>query len=92
MCKIGRRIAGFCADESGISSVEYALLLSIAGAGIAMGAEFLGSAVSDRMIEVAGCFDGAHSANGANSGNGGGIGGANGTGNGAGQGRGFIGC
>ncbi len=89
MCSFGERVVEFWADESGISSVEYALLLSIAGTGIMMGAELLGDAVSDRMIEIAGCFDGAQHANG---GNGGGTGGANGTGNGAGKGRGFIGC
>ena len=89
MCNFGRRAVEFCADESGISAVEYVALLSIVGTGIMMGVEILGDAVSDRMIGIAGCFDGAQQANG---GNGGGTGGVNGTGNGAGNGRGFIGC
>jgi hypothetical protein len=65
------------------------VLLSILGTGIVMAGEILGDAVSDRIIGIAGCFDGAQDADG---GNGGGTGGVNGTGNGAGQGRGFIGC
>ncbi len=89
MCSFGERVVEFWADESGISSVEYALLLSIAGTGIMMGAELLGDAVSDRMTWAAGCFDGAQSANG---GNGGGTGGAKGTGSGADNGRGFVDC
>lgn len=89
MGNLGRRVAAFCADESGISSVEYVVLLSLVGTGIVMGAELLGDAVSDRMIGIAGCFDGAQSADG---GNGGGTGGAKGTGNGAAKGGGFAGC
>ena len=89
MCGFGQRVVEFCADESGISSVEYALLLGIVGAGIMMGAEFLGDAVADRMTWAADCFDGAQSANG---GTGGGTGGGNGTGSGADNGGGFAGC
>ena len=89
MCNFGRRVVEFCADESGISSVEYVVLLSIVGTGIIMGAELLGDAISDRMIGIAGCFDGAQHANG---GNGGGTGGTNRTGNGADNGGGFDGC
>ncbi len=89
MCGLGQRVVEFCAGESGISSVEYALLLGNLGAGIMMGAELLGDAVSDRMTWAADCFDGAQSANG---GTGGGTGGGNGTGSGADNGRGFVGC
>ena len=93
MCGFGQRVVEFCADESGISSVAYALLLGIVGAGILMGAELLGDAVADRMTWAADCFDGAQSANGGNGGgNGGGTGGGNGTGSGADNGGGFVGC
>lgn len=71
MCKIGRRIVEFCADESGISSVEYIVLMSIVGAGIVMGMDILGDVVSDRMIRVADCLGGTGGGNGA--GNGGGF-------------------
>ncbi len=89
MCGFRQRVAELCADESGISSLEYALLLGIVGAGIMMGAELLSDVVSDRMTWAADCFDGAQNANG---GNGGGTGGAKGTGSGADNGRGFVGC
>lgn len=39
--------------KRGITSVEYAILLAIVSGGIVMGAEYLSSAVSDQMTEVA---------------------------------------
>ncbi len=45
-------------DESGISSVEYALLLAFVAAGIILGAEALSEAVQSEMEEVAACIDG----------------------------------
>ncbi len=89
MCNFGRRVVEFWIDESGISSVEYVVLLGIVAGGIVMAADFLGDAVSGRMEQVADCFDGVQNANG---GNGGGTGGANGTGGGANNGQGFVGC
>ncbi len=43
-------------DESGISSVEYALLLSFVAAGIIFAASELATAVSNEMFEAAGCI------------------------------------
>ena len=46
-------------DESGISSVEYALLLAFVAAGIILGAEALSTAVENEMLDTAGCIDGS---------------------------------
>ncbi len=43
-------------DESGISSVEYALLLAFVAAGIIAGAELLSNAVSGEMSDAASCI------------------------------------
>ena len=43
-------------DESGISSVEYALLLAFVAAGIIFGAEALSNAVEAEMMEAADCI------------------------------------
>ena len=43
-------------DESGISSVEYALLLSFVAAGIIVAADLLAQAVSNEMVEAASCI------------------------------------
>ena len=42
-------------DESGISSVEYALLLALIAAGIAVAAAALGGAVEEEINQAAGC-------------------------------------
>ena len=44
-------------DESGISSVEYALLLAFVAAGIIFGAEALSNAVENEMNDSADCID-----------------------------------
>ncbi len=46
---------GLWNDESGISSVEYALLLAFVAAGIIISAELLGNAVSEEMQDAASC-------------------------------------
>ncbi len=46
-------------DESGISSVEYALLLSFAAAGIIVAADLLSNAVENQMTGAADCIEGA---------------------------------
>ncbi len=88
-----RKIYSFWADEAAISSVEYALLLAVIGAGIIMGAEQLSTAVSDEILAAASCFGGQVDANG---GQGGGIGAGGGSGSGSGnggdQGDGFAIC
>ncbi len=43
-------------DESGISSVEYVLLLALVGSAIILGASFLGSEVGLQMNETATCI------------------------------------
>ena len=50
---------GFWNDESGISSVEYALLLAFVAAGIITAADGLSTAVSDEMTETAACLNDA---------------------------------
>ncbi len=45
-------------DESGISSVEYALLLAFVAAGIITASELLSNAVENEMTDVAGCIEG----------------------------------
>ncbi len=44
-------------DESGISSVEYALLLAFVAAGIIFGAEALSEAVEGEMVSTANCLE-----------------------------------
>ncbi len=44
-------------DESGISSVEYALLLAFVAAGIITAAELLSNAVENEMTETAVCIE-----------------------------------
>ncbi len=45
-------------DESGISSVEYALLLAFIGGGIILAADELSNAVANEMEDTADCIDG----------------------------------
>ncbi len=54
-------ISGFWNDESGISSVEYALLLAFVAAGIIVAADALSNAVSNEMEEAASCIEGTSS-------------------------------
>ncbi len=53
-----RFLARLWSDECGISSVEYALLLSFIGGGIMMSVEFLSDSVSNQMNDTAALFDG----------------------------------
>ena len=46
-------------DESGISSVEYGLLLSFVAAGIMVAADLLSNAVENQITGAAGCIKGA---------------------------------
>ncbi len=45
-------------DESGISSVEYALLLAFVASGIILAADLLSDAVSNEMTAAAACIEG----------------------------------
>ncbi len=51
-------LAGLWYDESGISSVEYALLLAFVAAGIIVGAEALSVAIEGEMLEATTCISG----------------------------------
>jgi Flp pilus assembly pilin Flp len=56
MRKTGNFLAKLWNDESGISSVEYALLLAFVAAGIILGAEALSNAVVNEMEGAASCI------------------------------------
>jgi pilus assembly protein Flp/PilA len=46
-------LRSFVRDESGAAAAEYALILAIVGAGIAVAAATLGTAISSAMTDVA---------------------------------------
>ena len=62
MCKTGKFFTRLWNDESGISSVEYALLLAFVAAGIIVAADSLSNAVSNEMNEAAACIEGTNAA------------------------------
>jgi len=84
---LASHLTTFWADEAGISSVEYVLLLAMAAGGLMAGAEVLSSAVADQLSDTASCFDGSADANGGRGG-GTGAGGSSGGGSGRGAGKG----
>lgn len=57
MRKITTTILDIWNDESGISSVEYALLLAFIAAGIITAAELLSNAVENEMEATAACIE-----------------------------------
>jgi len=61
MQKITTIIKAFWNDESGISSVEYALLLAFVAAGIILAADQLSNAVSNEMTDAAECISTSNS-------------------------------
>ena len=61
MQKISAMISKLWNNESGISSVEYALLLAFVAAGIIVAADSLSNAVSNEMEEAASCIEGTSS-------------------------------
>lgn len=58
MKRVGEFLGNFWTDESGISSVEYALLLAFVAGGIILGADALSTAVEGEMNASADCIDG----------------------------------
>ena len=52
-----RNLWALWCDESGISSVEYALLLAFIGGGIILAADELATAVGDQMNDTAECLE-----------------------------------
>ena len=61
MYGIKQFLARLWSDESGISSVEYALLLAFIAAGIIFAAELLSNAVENTMTDTANCIESAGS-------------------------------
>ena len=57
MHKTGKFFTELWNDESGISSVEYALLLAFVAAGIITAAELLSNAVENEMTSTATCIE-----------------------------------
>jgi Flp pilus assembly pilin Flp len=82
MCRTKPILERLWKDESGISSVEYALLLAFIAAGIIAAADTLSNSVMDQFSETAGLFDGAAGDGCGNDGGGDGTGGDDGSGQG----------
>ncbi len=61
---MGKFLTRLWQDESGISSVEYALLLAFVAAGIIAGAELLSDAVENEMKDAASCIENGSSVGG----------------------------
>jgi pilus assembly protein Flp/PilA len=57
MTKTKKFLAKLWSDESGISSVEYALLLAFIAAGVALAADQLGEAVETEINAAADCIE-----------------------------------
>ena len=56
MRKTGDFLAHFWGDEGGAAAAEYALLLAIIAAGLAVAAGTLGSAISNAMDNASNCI------------------------------------
>jgi pilus assembly protein Flp/PilA len=56
MSKTGQFLAHFWGDENGAAAAEYALLLAIIAAGLAVAAGTLGSAISNAMDNASNCI------------------------------------
>ena len=52
-----KRLRGLWANESGVTAVEYVLLLALIGSAIILGAGELGSVVADKLTTTAVCID-----------------------------------
>ncbi len=61
MCGMKQFLARLWSDESGITSVEYALLLAFIAAGIIVAAQELSNAVENEMLDTASCIETAGS-------------------------------
>jgi len=57
MVKSGAFIVRFLREEGGATAAEYALLLAIIAAGLAIAAGTLGSAISNALDNAATCID-----------------------------------
>ena len=54
--KTGEFLAKLWNDESGVSAVEYVLLLALVGTALIVGASFLGDEVANELTETGGCI------------------------------------
>ena len=57
MSKTGQFLAHFWGDEGGAAAAEYALLLAIIAAGLAVAAGTLGTAISGALNEASTCIN-----------------------------------
>jgi len=57
MTKSVRFLARFCREENGAAAAEYALLLAIIAAGLAVAAGTLGSSISNAMDNASSCIE-----------------------------------
>jgi pilus assembly protein Flp/PilA len=57
MRKTGQFLAHFWGDEGGAAAAEYALLLAIIAAGLAIAAGTLGTAISNAMDNTSDCIN-----------------------------------
>ena len=56
MCGLKQNFARLWFDDSGVSSVEYALLLAVAAASIIVAAATLSNSVQNEIIDAADCI------------------------------------
>jgi pilus assembly protein Flp/PilA len=63
MRKTGQFLAHFWGDEGGAAAAEYALLLAIIAAGLAIAAGTLGTAISNAMDNTSDCIKDPTTAN-----------------------------
>ncbi len=56
MSKTGKFLAKLWNDESGVSAVEYVLLLALVGSAVIAGSTLLGGAVGGELSETATCI------------------------------------
>ena len=59
MRKTGQFVSRFWSDESGAAAAEYALLLAIIAAGLAIAAGTLGDAITGAMDDTSSCINDA---------------------------------
>ncbi len=56
MYGLKQNLARFWNDESGVSAVEYVLMLALVGSALILGASFLGQEVGSQLDETAQCI------------------------------------
>ncbi len=56
MSKTGKFLAKLWNDESGVSAVEYVLMLALIGSALILGASLLGDEVANQLNDTASCL------------------------------------